>query len=862
MAQPIWNTDAGSLGTYPSLIPLIIAVSASPVLPAVSLTYSLLSGSLPPGLSITENGVISGTPNLVDFKTTTIFTIRATDNFQNIRDRTFAIDVTGTAIPNFTTTQGSVLNTLDSIWVETPILYSNPDPTNPVFITLAEGALPPGLEINDTGLIRGYANPPVELRTLPPIVTSATTTETTNFITCLSTIGFTPGRPVTFTGTSVFGGVIAGDIYYIRTVESSTQFTISTTQNGSIFLLNSGTGFMTVTLPAQSIGQPAKRTYSFTLKLNSPLGNDVGYFSITVTNQNLPTSQNGPGRPINTRVPVILNTRPATFNLTNQDLYYGYYVLPPADSVYDTYPPSVPAFIGTAQSENYFAFKIIGEDFDGNTVKYSFAGLPPGLVGDANTGWITGTPVLSSDGINQYSFQVATYKVINNVSSGFFKFSFNVAKNLTSTVAWLTPNDLGQIFNGTVSTKSVAAVADVPLNYRITSGALPPNLTLLSNGEITGYVADQPTDQILVQGDETVFTATIQAYSTTYPAISSQKTFTITVIQQYATPTDTLYIKATPSVADRLIINSLLDSTAIIPDNYVYRPNDQYFGKASSVIYEHAYGIFASGIDQYIAAITKNHYWRNITLGSIETAIARDAQGNIIYEVVYSRVIDNLINPQGISVGEEIAWPRTINLFLGPWYTSITDIYTSYVNVLGQDYYTSLTPGSVNTLYPNSLPNMRTRVGQELGQEFDSTLLPAWMNSQQLNGSTLGYTQAWVICYCKPRVVVDGNALTYAEFDLTNLNKSSYKSYAEIIKYNIENLWKDPVGENYKLNRINFKIDRFSVDKSLTYNYDNATSPPAWTDLPSGTPVPDPIDSKDFYVLFPRKTILPDKTQY
>ena len=157
---------------------------------------------------------------------------------------------------------------------------------------------------------------------------------------------------------------------------------------------------------------------------------------------------------------------------------------------------------------------------------------------------------------------------------------------------------------------------------------------------------------------------------------------------------------------------------------------------------------------------------------------------------------------------------------------------------------------------------MRTRVGQELGQEFDSTLLPAWMTSQQLNGSTLGYTQAWVICYCKPRVVVDGNALTYAEFDLTNLSKSSYKSYAEIIKYNIENLWKDPVGENYKLNRINFKIDRFSVDKSLTYNYDNATSPPAWTDLPSGTPVPDPIDSKDFYVLFPRKTILPDKTQY
>jgi hypothetical protein len=45
---------------------------------------------------------------------------------------------------------------------------------------------------------------------------------------------------------------------------------------------------------------------------------------------------------------------------------------------------------------------------------------------------------------------------------------------------------------------------------------------------------------------------------------------------------------------------------------------------------------------------------------------------------------------------------------------------------------------------------MRTRVGQVLGQEFDSSLLPQWMTSQQENGSTLGYTQAWVICYTKP----------------------------------------------------------------------------------------------------------------
>ena len=52
-----------------------------------------------------------------------------------------------------------------------------------------------------------------------------------------------------------------------------------------------------------------------------------------------------------------------------------------------------------------------------------------------------------------------------------------------------------------------------------------------------------------------------------------------------------------------------------------------------------------------------------------------------------------------------------------------------------------------------------------------------------------------------------------------------------------------------------------SIRVSIYINYDKNVSPPAWTGLPSASPVPDPLDSKDFYVLFPRKTILPDQTQ-
>jgi hypothetical protein len=55
--------------------------------------------------------------------------------------------------------------------------------------------------------------------------------------------------------------------------------------------------------------------------------------------------------------------------------------------------------------------------------------------------------------------------------------------------------------------------------------------------------------------------------------------------------------------------------------------------------------VYMQVILKNILSVTRNHYWRNITLGELKTAVARDNNNNIIYEVVYSEVIDNLINP-------------------------------------------------------------------------------------------------------------------------------------------------------------------------------------------------------------------------
>jgi hypothetical protein len=885
MTSPVWVTPAGSIGVFPALVPMSARVVANSPL-SLGLTYKVISGELPSGITFRADGLISGTMPVVKSDISFTFVVRVTDILNNISDRTFSLTVTGDAIPKFITPSGASFNTFDSEWIEIPIEYSNPISDNPVFIRVLQGQLPPGLEINEFGLIRGYPEPPITFENTNEITTVATSTDNSNnFITVLSTIGFVPNRPVRFEGT-LYGGLTPFTTYYIKQVINATQFTITNIPNGNTLVINSGSGFMDVVLPSTTVGSPSKQQYSFTLELISPLGNDTATYSITVINHYLPISQGGPNptNPPNSRLPTIFNTRPPTFNIEADTTNYGYYILPPIDSVDipgQTYAPTELAYIGRFLSDNQFAFRILGHDFDNSELKYFFSGtgtpanLPSFLTGNAQTGWIYGDPNLMPDDIQEFSFRAEVQKAENTaIVSPTFNFKFKVTKDITGDIVWITDSNLGTFNNSSISYVNLVAESDVELLYRLTpeSGSLPPNLSLNENGELIGTIAYQPTNTLEEKNDIATFTFTVEAYNPNFVdndgnfIVSSIRTFTLNVLQLFDTPTDNLYIKCSPSLENRNIIRSLLDNTTYIPDEYLFRPTDNNFGKAKSIIYAHAYGIFSSDLEQYIEAVQKNHYWRNITLGEIKTAIARNSDNEIIYEVVYSDVIDNLAyyDPKynfdyrySTSVQEEIFWPRFIDLNLGPWYTSSTEIYTSYI--FAQDatiitnfreydiqtqsgiplllqqgiptFYTSLTPGYARVLYPNSLENMRKRVEQELGANLNFNLLPLWMTSQQLDGNTLGFTPAWVICYTKP-------------------------GFSEIVKNNIENNWP------YKLNQINFTIDRFTVDKTLTYNYNSQISLPVWTQFPSATPVPDPVDSENFYVLFPRKTILPTESQY
>jgi hypothetical protein len=96
---------------------------------------------------------MSGTLAIVSSNTNTEFTIRAIDNLGNIRDRTFIITVSGTAIPIYWFFNGVLLSTQDSIWTQLQLEYSSSNYERSI-VELQQGYCS-GLQISTTGLIQG-----------------------------------------------------------------------------------------------------------------------------------------------------------------------------------------------------------------------------------------------------------------------------------------------------------------------------------------------------------------------------------------------------------------------------------------------------------------------------------------------------------------------------------------------------------------------------------------------------------------------------------------------------------------------------------------------------------------------------------
>lgn len=88
---PSWSTAAGSIATLYETAAASNTVTATGDTP---ITYSLYSGTLPPGSSLnTSTGLISGTTEVTASSTTYNFTIRASDTENQDTDRAFSITI-------------------------------------------------------------------------------------------------------------------------------------------------------------------------------------------------------------------------------------------------------------------------------------------------------------------------------------------------------------------------------------------------------------------------------------------------------------------------------------------------------------------------------------------------------------------------------------------------------------------------------------------------------------------------------------------------------------------------------------------------------------------------------------------------
>jgi hypothetical protein len=430
--------------------------------------------------------------------------------------------------------------------------------------------------------------------------------------------------------------------------------------------------------------------------------------------------------------------------------------------------------IGTEPNNTFFAYQFLAKNITGDTIGFSGTNIPPGLTLDSTTGWLTG--YLPSVGLTEVTYNFSVTAFITNtpsVTSSTYNYSLNVTGPLTTDITWLTSSYLGSISNGATSMFYVAAsnTLGLPLQYQLVSGSdsrLPQGLTLLSSGLIVGRVSFNTfsidTGTTTFDRDITTFdlnyTFTVNAYSRN-GYISVNKTFTIKVLKVYDKPYENLYIQCMPPVNDRQLITNFLENVNIFTPSLLYRADDPNFGLSKNVMYYHAYGLNAASIDTYVSALQLNHYWKNLLLGSIKTAHAIDPiTRKVIYEVVYSDIIDILVNNSGNSVDKEVVLPYAIE-------NQVIDV-----------------------VYPNSLDNMRNQIIDVVGQE--SPMLPLWMLSKQTNGNVLGFTPAWVIAYTVPGA-------------------------SGQVKYNIETQF------GIQLNQVDFTADRYEIDSALTVNWNANT---------------------------------------
>ena len=710
MAAPVWKTTAGSLGKINELENFSFQLAAEDA-DSTALTYSKIAGTLPTGIELTAAGVLQGVPSEVSTRSLYNFVVRVSDG-SNIADRTFSLQVKGADDPIFTTASGE-LDVADSTY------GSNTWVLDGSFIEFQMVATDTDTNAGQT-LVYDIAG-----GELPPGVTMSTSGLISGVVLLTDDERF---GPIGGYDNSKITGPDAINISSWDTLYDPTAFSTSISKN-----------------------------FEFVVRVTDGASVKTQNNSIFVYSADF-------WRVDNNRITV------------DQTTYQG------ADLVMSLSANRRPVFqtasnLGTFRHDNQCVIKIDVIDFDPlqANLEYSIVSgaLPTGLSIDLITGEISGQLPTQAAVEVDYSFTVRATRVpIAGITVFTDKeFTMRVIGQIDVGIAFTTAADLGSINVGIPSLLSItaeAAEANRVLTYSITSGTLPPGLTLSLQGNIIGKV--DLTELRIFNDSATTFDYTFTVnVSDQYQSAASNRAFTLTVNLPYTVEYGNmkaagLISNRASSLSDRDLFYQVAQDPNINNEDIIFRSEDPEFGVPQKADMLLIAGLEHDTLTTLQETMEQNHEPKTLYFGDVKTAVAKQ-NGVVKYEVVYVEMKDNLVNNSGTAVSSSITLRTDIALpRLGPGadvsrITADFDIYNvttdgglsfslsgskiRYANLLSADL------GNFEKLFPNAVANMRNKM-KSLGQK-EFVHLPLWMRTaQNSSGVPLGYKMAIVLAYCKP----------------------------------------------------------------------------------------------------------------
>jgi uncharacterized protein YhjY with autotransporter beta-barrel domain len=462
-------------------------------------SFTVLSGSLPPGLALATGGALNGTPTTPGVYN---FTVEGTDTEPNSGTRAYTINVGGNTL---TVSPGTLPNGTQGTTYNRTVTASGG--TGPYTFAVTAGALPAGLSLSSGGVIGGTPSGSgassftitatdtlgntgsqaynVNIGTALLTVAPASLPNGTQGSGYSQTVTASGGTgPYTFVLTSGVlptgltlsaGGVISGT----ASGSGAFGFTIGATDSlgntGShAYSVNIGTASLTVT-PASLPNGTQATAYSQTLTASG----GIGPYTFTLTAGALPAGLTMNAAGVISGTPTGSGASSFTVGVTDSIGNTGSraYAVNIGTASLTVNPASVP--VGTLGSP--YSQTLVGT---GGTGPYTFSlfsgALPAGLT-LSSSGVISGTP--TSGGAS--SFTVRAVDTLGNVGTRAYGINIGTV-SLTVNPATLPAIVSGHPYSQTVT----ASGGTAPYVFAITGGALPPGLTL---NAATGVISGTPT---------------------------------------------------------------------------------------------------------------------------------------------------------------------------------------------------------------------------------------------------------------------------------------------------------------------------------------------------------------------------------